>query len=57
MKLTWIERENIERKIYESIGEASVCWSETPSGVFDSTRCKNIAESLLSFIIEEIESN
>lgn len=34
--------------IGEAIGEASMCWSETPKGVFDSTRAKKIADNLLS---------
>lgn len=32
----------------ECIGEASMCWSETPKGVFDSTR----AEALMNKIIK-----
>ncbi len=33
-----------------SIGEASMCWSETPSGVFDSTRAKEISDKLIAAV-------
>lgn len=29
----------VEEVIYESLGAASVAWSELPSGVFDSNAC------------------
>lgn len=31
----------------EAIGAASMCWGETPSGVFDSDRALAIGEKLL----------
>jgi hypothetical protein len=34
--------------IFQALGAASVCWSETPSGIFDSTRAKEIGEKLLA---------
>lgn len=35
-----------EELIFTALGEASMCWSETPSGVFDSTRAQQIGEKL-----------
>ena len=39
-----------QEKIMQAIGEASMCWSETPKGVFDSTKAKQIGEKLLQDI-------
>lgn len=36
--------------VFQAIGEASMCWSEVPTGVFDSTRAKKIADELISKI-------
>lgn len=41
---------NWEELIMTAIGEASMCWSETPKGVFDSTKAKQIGEKLLQDI-------
>lgn len=30
-----------------SIGEASMCWSQEPQGVFDASRCKALAEKII----------
>lgn len=35
-----------QQLIFQALGEASMCWSETPKGVFDSTRAKEIGEKL-----------
>lgn len=32
--------------IFEAIGAASVCWEEYPSGVFDSTQARKVANDL-----------
>lgn len=34
-----------------AVGKASMCWSEIPSGVFDSTRAKEIADDLESKLV------
>lgn len=36
--------------IMQAIGEASMCWSETPEGVFDSTKAAQIGKKLLEDI-------
>lgn len=36
-----------EELIMQAIGEASMCWSEIPKGVFDSKHAKQIGEKLL----------
>ena len=42
--------EELSRIIGEAIGEASMCWSEYPKGVFASDRAKGIVDQLLSLI-------
>lgn len=32
--------------IYQGLGEASMCWSETPKGIFDSLKAKEIGERI-----------
>lgn len=41
MSNTW------EELINTALGEASMCWSETPAGVFDSTKALEISERLI----------
>ena len=38
---------NKSEKIFQALGEASMCWSETPKGEFDSTKAKKIGEQLM----------
>ena len=38
----------IERIVYEAIREASMCWNLIPSGVFDSTRAKDVGDRLIA---------
>ncbi len=42
----------LHTKVYQAIGEASMCWSETPKGVFDSTNAERIAKELIKYIEE-----
>lgn len=41
---------NWEELIMTAMGEASMCWSETPTGVFDSTKAAQIGKKLLEDI-------
>jgi hypothetical protein len=45
------------RLIMEAIGEASMCWSEIPTGVFDSSRAIKIGEKLLQDIKRRVVFN
>jgi hypothetical protein len=36
--------------VFQALGEASMSWSETPAGEFDSTRSSAIGEKLLTVI-------
>lgn len=35
----------------EAIGEASMCWSEEPKGIFNSTKAKEIADRILASVV------
>lgn len=43
-------REKLKSNIFEALGSASMCWSETPKGVFESTRAKEIGDKLVALI-------
>lgn len=45
----------IENRIYEALGEASLCWSETPKGVFDDVKAKEIGDQLVDKIYREFD--
>ena len=49
-----VEYKTIEQKVGEAIGEASMCWLDTPKGVFNSSRAKRITEALLEEILKEL---
>ena len=49
-----ITRDDLKREIEFAIGEASMCWSTVPTGVFDSTRASDISERLYSVIKEKL---
>jgi hypothetical protein len=42
--------------IATAIGEASMCWSETPSGVFDSQKANTITEKLHDDLFPVLDS-
>jgi len=44
--------EQFEGRLNEAIGEASMCWSETPTGVFDLTKALEISGRIKSSVLE-----
>jgi hypothetical protein len=42
--------DELETLVFEALGQASMCWSETPKGVFDSEQAKKIGENLIAAI-------
>lgn len=40
----------LETAVFEALGGASMCWSETPTGVFDSTLATVIGTALVERI-------
>lgn len=42
--------ENIKQRIAEIIGEASMCWSEIPTGEFNSNRASELVDEIMTHI-------
>lgn len=42
--------DELRTKLGEAIGEASMCWSEKPKGVFDSEKASKIVDKLVEWI-------
>ncbi len=42
------EIKTLRNKVFEALGEVSMCWSETPKGVFDSTNAERIGNKLMN---------
>jgi flagellar basal body L-ring protein FlgH len=40
----------LETLVFEALGEASMCWSETPKGVFQDSKAKDIGDKLIDTI-------
>lgn len=41
---------NMNERIFMALGEVSMCWSETPKGVFDSNNAARIGDKLVEDI-------
>lgn len=46
--------EDLKKMVYESLGTASMCWSQIPQGVFDSTLAQEVGDKLWARIEDEI---
>jgi hypothetical protein len=46
--------DKLTEKVFQSLGQVSMCWSETPKGVFESTEAKKIGDELMESITSEI---
>lgn len=42
----------LEEAVFQALGEASMCWSKTPSGVFEDVRVIEIGNKLVAAIME-----
>lgn len=43
--------------IFQALGQASMCWSETPKGIFDSTKAQEIGENLVNDITNHLNKS
>jgi len=50
-----MEIEEIKKQIFEAVGEATMCWSKTPKGIFQSKEAEIIGNRIVS-IFESQES-
>ena len=49
-----LEKQDLTAIVFEALGEASMCWSETPKGVFESTHAKEIGDRVMEAIESEL---
>lgn len=49
--------EEIKKIIFTNIGAASMCWSETPKGEFESTRAIKLGDEIYNKFKELEDSN
>ena len=54
MKITERQASNLSGKVHEALGAASVCWSPTPDGVFETERVLEIGADLMREIQETL---
>jgi len=47
--------EHLFSRVHQDIGEASLCWTDIPLGIFDAERASKIAFDLCHFIADELE--
>lgn len=47
--------ETISELVFQVIGAASMCWSETPKGTFDTARAESLGDDALQSIQKIIE--
>jgi hypothetical protein len=44
--------EMLESVVGEALGQASMCWTETPSGVFKSEEAALLIEDVVTYVVE-----
>lgn len=42
-----MNKEQLQKIVFEALGEVSMCWSETPTGLFESTRANEIGNRIM----------
>lgn len=42
----------LREAIFQALGAASVCWEETPPGVFDSDRAAQVGNELVKIVLQ-----
>lgn len=40
----------LEEAVFQALGYVSMCWSETPSGIFDSIAAKSAGDALVAYV-------
>jgi len=43
--------EKLKKIIFQNLGQASMCWSEIPKGVFDSTKAEKLGNEIMQAFI------
>jgi hypothetical protein len=50
-------KEKLTELVYINLGRASMCWSDIPSGVFDSTKAAELGKEIMDAIDKYIENS
>jgi len=50
-----MNREKLTELVYINLGQASMCWSEIPKGVFDSTKAAELGKEIMDAVEKYIE--
>jgi hypothetical protein len=50
-------KEKLKEIVYINLGQASMCWSDIPSGVFDSTKAAELGKEIMDAIDKYIENS
>jgi len=45
----------LQEAVFQALGEASMCWSQTPSGVFEDVRALEIGNNLVAAIMGALD--
>lgn len=52
-----MDKEKLTELVYINLGRASMCWSEIPKGVFDSTKAAELGKEIMDAIEKYIEED
>lgn len=52
-----MNKEKLTELVYINVGRASMCWSEIPKGVFDSTRAAELGKEIMEAIEKYVEED
>jgi hypothetical protein len=52
-----MDKEKLTELVYINLGRASMCWSEIPSGVFDSTKAAELGKEIMEAVEKYIEED
>ena len=50
-----MNKEELRELVYINLGQASMCWSEWPTGVFQSTKAVELGKEIMEAIDEYVE--
>ena len=52
-----MNKEKLTELVYINLGRASMCWSDIPSGVFDSTKAAELGKEIMEAIEKYVEKD
>jgi len=52
-----MNKEKLTELVYINLGRASMCWSDIPSGVFDSTKAAELGKEIMEAVEKYIEED